>query len=110
MQKKAVVLLSGGLDSTTALALAKKDGFEIYALTFNYGQKHAIEVNCARKIAETIGVTYRTLYLVGNCRFTAEMAERLEAIGFDMPYEEFSVKFRPTAEDLEAAAAWGGRA
>ena len=38
--KKAVVLLSGGLDSTTALYLAKKEGFEVYAISFDYGQKH----------------------------------------------------------------------
>jgi 7-cyano-7-deazaguanine synthase len=56
VSKRAVVLLSGGVDSTTTLALAKAKGFEIYALTFDYGQRHAIEVRCARKIAETTGV------------------------------------------------------
>ena len=44
MKKKAVVLLSGGLDSTTALAIGKKEGFDAYALRFHYGQRHRIEI------------------------------------------------------------------
>ena len=47
MQKKSIVLFSGGLDSTTCLAVVKSLGYEIYALSFNYGQKHAIEVEKA---------------------------------------------------------------
>ena len=54
--KKAVVLLSGGLDSTTALYLAKKEGFEVYAISFDYGQKHDKELECAKAIAEEEGV------------------------------------------------------
>ena len=54
--KKAVVLLSGGLDSTTALYLAKKEGFEVYAISFDYGQKHDKELECAKAIAEEAGV------------------------------------------------------
>ena len=56
MEKKAVVLLSGGLDSTTTLAIAKKEGFEIYALSFDYGQRHRIELEQAQKIAKKFGV------------------------------------------------------
>ncbi|HEY4136181.1 MAG TPA: 7-cyano-7-deazaguanine synthase QueC [Alphaproteobacteria bacterium] len=48
---KAVVLLSGGLDSATALAIAQSRGFEAHALTFAYGQRHAVEIEAARKIA-----------------------------------------------------------
>jgi len=48
---KAVVLLSGGVDSATVLALARRDGFECYALTFRYGQRHALEVEAARRVA-----------------------------------------------------------
>lgn len=49
--RRAVVLLSGGLDSTTTLAIAAHEGFEIYALTFDYGQKHKKEIESAKKIA-----------------------------------------------------------
>jgi len=52
-KKKAVVLLSGGLDSATALAIAKADGFECYALSFRYGQRHAMELECAKLVANT---------------------------------------------------------
>jgi 7-cyano-7-deazaguanine synthase len=53
---RAVVLLSGGLDSATALAEAKADGFELYALTVVYGQRHAVERDAARRVARACGV------------------------------------------------------
>src|SRR6185369_1796508 len=56
MTAKAVVLLSGGLDSTTTLALARREGFALYALTFRYGQRHAAEVEAARRIARHYAV------------------------------------------------------
>jgi 7-cyano-7-deazaguanine synthase len=52
----AVVLLSGGLDSATALAEAREAGFELYALTVGYGQRHAVEIEAARRVARAIGV------------------------------------------------------
>lgn len=54
--KKAVVLLSGGLDSATALAEAKAAGFETYAVTVLYGQRHAVERDAARRVARAVGV------------------------------------------------------
>ncbi|MGH7677527.1 MAG: 7-cyano-7-deazaguanine synthase QueC [Gemmatimonadaceae bacterium] len=54
--KHAVVLLSGGLDSTTTLAIARRDGFEPHALTFRYGQRHEIEVDAARRVARAANV------------------------------------------------------
>ncbi len=56
LKKKAVVLLSGGLDSTTALAIALAEGFEVYAMSFQYGQRHAIEIASARRIANAYAV------------------------------------------------------
>jgi 7-cyano-7-deazaguanine synthase len=55
-RKKAVALLSGGLDSTTALWIAKNEGYAIYALSFRYGQRHVIELESARRVAESAGV------------------------------------------------------
>ncbi|MFC0877631.1 7-cyano-7-deazaguanine synthase QueC [Saccharicrinis sp. FJH2] len=54
--KKAVVLLSGGLDSTIALYLAKSEGYQVYALSFDYGQKHNRELECAKASSEKVGV------------------------------------------------------
>jgi 7-cyano-7-deazaguanine synthase len=56
MMKKAVVLLSGGLDSTTVLAIANASSYETYALSFAYGQRHSWELECARKVAANSGV------------------------------------------------------
>ena len=53
---KAVVLLSGGMDSTTVAAIALSRGFEVYALTFRYGQRHQAEVDAARRVAQRLGI------------------------------------------------------
>ena len=55
-QPKAVVLLSGGLDSATTLAIAREQGFACHALSFDYGQRHAAELNAARRVAAALGV------------------------------------------------------
>jgi len=56
LSKRAVVLLSGGLDSTTTLAIAADTGFLVYALTFRYGQRHVQEIEAARRVAERYAV------------------------------------------------------
>jgi len=56
-QKKAVVLLSGGLDSATVLAIANSQGYQCYALSLDYGQRHATELNAAREVADYFKVT-----------------------------------------------------
>lgn len=55
MTKKAVVLLSGGIDSSTTAAIAKAEGYELYALSFDYGQRHRLELESAKKVAESLG-------------------------------------------------------
>jgi 7-cyano-7-deazaguanine synthase len=93
-KRRAVVLLSGGLDSTTALAIARSDGFETYALTFRYGQRHEMEIDCARQIAKQFGaaehvVVQIDLRLFGGSALTDNLPvpkERsLEEIGRGIP-------------------------
>lgn len=76
---KAVVLLSGGLDSTTTLAIAKSQGFEPYALTFRYGQRHAFEIEAARQVVSTFNVAQHViadidLRLFGGSALTSDIA------------------------------------
>ena len=56
MNKKAIILLSGGLDSSTCLAMAKSEGYDCYALSFSYGQKHSSELQAAKRIATGSGI------------------------------------------------------
>jgi 7-cyano-7-deazaguanine synthase len=55
MRKKAVVLASGGLDSTTTMAIAKHEGYDIFALSFDYGQRHSLELEAAKTVADYFG-------------------------------------------------------
>lgn len=61
MPRRAVVLLSGGMDSATTLAIARADGFEPYALSFRYGQRHAAELEAARRVAAHLGVAQHVI-------------------------------------------------
>ncbi len=75
---KAVCLLSGGLDSSTCLAIALRDGFECYALSFDYGQRHRVELESAAKVAASLGVAARQvlrfdLRQFGHSALTAEL-------------------------------------
>jgi 7-cyano-7-deazaguanine synthase len=79
MEKKAVVLYSGGLDSTTCLAAARADGFEPYAISFDYGQRHTVELEKARENAFPAGaVEHRVmtmdLRMIGGSALTSETA------------------------------------
>lgn len=57
MRPKAVVLLSGGMDSATTAALARREGFDVHALSFHYGQRHAVELEAAGRVAAALGLT-----------------------------------------------------
>src|ERR1700738_767711 len=54
-ERRAVVLLSGGLDSATVLAMARAEGYDCYALSFRYGQRHVVELEAAAKVARALG-------------------------------------------------------
>lgn len=75
---RAVVLLSGGLDSATALAVAKAEGFAPYAMSFRYGQRHAVELDSARRVAQALGVAGHVvvdidLRAIGGSALTADL-------------------------------------
>lgn len=79
MNKKAVVLTSGGLDSTTVLALAQDQGYSIYCLSFDYGQRHRFEIEAARNVARFFDVEQHLimpidLNAIGGSALTADIA------------------------------------
>lgn len=67
--KKAVVLLSGGLDSSTCAALAKADGFDLYCLSFDYNQRHKVEMEAAKKVAKVVGAKAHIFMKIGLDEF-----------------------------------------
>ena len=67
--KKAVILLSGGLDSATTLAIARSEAFECYALTFRYGQRHKREIEAAKKIANSLGAVEHRIIDIDLAQF-----------------------------------------
>ena len=86
---KAVVLLSGGLDSTTALAVARSQGFECYALSVDYGQRHRVELERAATVANALGaVEHRTVKLdlrqIGGSALTSDVAVPKDRSADDM--------------------------
>ena len=92
--KSAVVLLSGGLDSSTTLAVAKSQGFKVHALSFRYGQRHDLEVEAARRVAEAQGVAEHVVATIdlrtfGDSALTSDVpipkARSLEEIGTGIP-------------------------
>jgi 7-cyano-7-deazaguanine synthase len=77
-EKKAVVLLSGGLDSTTVAAIAKQQGYAVYALSFDYGQNHKLELESAARVAQALGLAQHVVVKVdlrsfGGSALTSDM-------------------------------------
>lgn len=78
-KRRAVVLLSGGLDSTTTLAIARQEGYDVHALTFSYGQRHQAELEASRRVASSIGTSQHIvaqidLRLFGGSALTSDIA------------------------------------
>jgi 7-cyano-7-deazaguanine synthase len=76
--KRAVALASGGLDSSTTIALAQKQGFEVFALSFDYGQRHRFELEAARRVLHALGIAHHIivaldLRLFGGSALTADI-------------------------------------
>ncbi len=78
-RRKAVILSSGGIDSTTAMAMAKQEGFDLYSLSFDYGQRHTVELEAANRVSEALGarrhlVIRIDLRAIGGSALTADIA------------------------------------
>ena len=94
MVKKAICLLSGGLDSATCLALARREGYACYALSFDYGQRHSVELEAAARVARSLGAERHQVVEIGLDKFggsalTADIAvpkaRSLEAMSEAIP-------------------------
>jgi len=87
--RKAVVLLSGGLDSMVTAAIAREQGFEVLALTVDYGQRHAVELEAARRIAAQLADEHVLIRLdlarFGGSALTADLAVPKTGLGNDIP-------------------------
>src|SRR5262249_14804317 len=110
--RKAVCLLSGGLDSSTCLALARRDGFDCYALSFDYGQRHRVELECAARVASSLGATqHKTITFdlrqFGHSALTDDIAVPKGRLSQAMT-EEIPVTYVPARNTifLSFALAW----
>lgn len=107
--KRAVVLVSGGIDSATTLALAREQGFACYALSVDYGQRHRLELGAARRVAESLGaIEHRCVELdVGWVGGSALTDERIAVPG--VPSAGIPVTYVPARNTmlLAMALAWG---
>ncbi len=110
--KKAVCLLSGGLDSATVLACARRDGFPLYALTFAYGQRHRGELDAAARVARQLGAAEHRLFRIdlrafGGSALTAEIEVPKDRHAAEIP-SEIPVTYVPARNTvfLSIALAW----
>ncbi len=92
--KKAVVLLSGGLDSTTCLAIAIKNGYEVFPLSFNYGQRHNRELICASQICDYFGLKSHKIINIDNVGGSALTDKEMEVPEYNGA-EEIPITYVP---------------
>ncbi len=105
--KKAVVLLSGGLDSATILALAKQQGYVCHALSFDYGQRHGAELNAARHIAEHARVVEHKVVRIGLDSYGGSALTDSSIAVPDRPGEGIPVTYVPARNTVFLAFALG---
>ncbi|HEY3395895.1 MAG TPA: 7-cyano-7-deazaguanine synthase QueC [Lacipirellulaceae bacterium] len=86
----AVVLLSGGLDSATTAAIARAEGYRLFALSIDYGQRHRFELEAARRVAKSLGVAKHIVASVGLNQFGGSALTDAIAVPLDRDYEEIS--------------------
>ncbi len=94
--KPAVCLLSGGLDSSTCLALARRDGYACYALSFDYGQRHRVELDAARRVAASIGVERHVIARIGLDAFGGSALTADIPVPKGRPLQEMESAIPPT--------------
>jgi 7-cyano-7-deazaguanine synthase len=87
---RAIVLLSGGLDSATTLAVARGDGFDVQALSFDYGQRHRVELDCARRLAQQFGIRRHVVMPIDLREFGGSALTGDAPVPKDRPLEEMS--------------------
>ena len=105
--KKAVVLLSGGLDSATVLAIAKAQGYECHALSFDYGQRHGAELLAAQRVAEALGAkTHKTILIGLDAIGGSALTDPGIAVP-DRPQEGIPVTYVPARNTVFLALALG---
>src|SRR2546430_337203 len=100
---KAIALLSGGIDSTTALALAQRQGFDVYALTFRYGQRHEIEIAAARRVARALHVSRHEIVEFDLRRFGASALTDEIAVPHDRTPERKSTRLNSSHSQISYA-------
>lgn len=105
--KKAVVLLSGGLDSTTCLALAKSQGYECHALSFYYSQRHSVELTAAQKIADTMGAIHKIVTLDVDLFAGSALTTPAIAVPDYQDSEDIPVTYVPARNTIFLAMALG---
>lgn len=107
--KKAVVLLSGGLDSTTCLAIAKHQGFECHALSFSYGQRHCVELDAAKRVAQSLGAVSHHVVNLDTALFQGSALTDAEILvpEFDATNQAIPVTYVPARNTIFLAMALG---
>jgi 7-cyano-7-deazaguanine synthase len=95
-QSKAVVLLSGGIDSTTTAAIAQREGFDLHALSFHYGQRHAVELEAARRVVAHLGIRRHLVMKIDLRAFGGSALTSDLAVPLDTPMDQIGARIPPT--------------
>jgi 7-cyano-7-deazaguanine synthase len=111
MEKKAIILLSGGLDSTTALAIARAENYSLYAISFQYGQRHSVELAAAARVAAQFGVREHAiietnLQRIGGSALTSNIAVPKDR-AIEQSFNNIPITYVPARNTIFLAFALG---